>query len=148
MVDTNIINRILDHDWDLQNFKRPDKTFFATHVQRDEIINTQNATRRDELLSIFEEIVVSIPTESALWGRSRWGESKWASDNQVGKILEALNKKDKKNKNKSNPHDALIADTAIKNNYILITEDDPLYYVVTEVFKGSAQKLDDFLNSS
>ena len=147
MVDTMIINRILDNGLDLKYFKSPDKQIFTTHVQRDEIINTKNKTRRNELLSIFQKVENPIPTESALWGRSRWGESKWASDNQVGKILEVLNKKDKKNKNKSNPLDALIADTAIKNNYILITEDGPLYYVVTEVFKGSAQKLDDFLNS-
>ena len=145
MVDTMIINRILDHGLDLKYFKRPDKQIFTTHVQRDEIINTKNETRRNELLSVFQEIENPIPTESALWGRSNWGESKWAADDLVEKILNELNKKDKR---KSNPQDALIADTAIKNNYILITEDGPLYEVVTEIFNGSAQKLDDFLNSS
>ena len=144
MVDTMIINRILDYDVDLQKFKKKDKRFFATHVQRDEIINTPNATRRDELLSIFEEIVVSIPTESALWGRSNWDESKWAADDLVEKILKELNIKDRR---RSNPQDALIADTAIKNNCILITDDGPLYDVVIEIFIGSAQKLDEFLNS-
>ena len=144
MVDTNIINRILDNDLDLKHFKNPDKPIFTTHVQRDEIANTKKEIRRNELLSVFQEVENQIPTESALWGLSNWGESKWAADDLVEKILEELNKKDKR---KSNPRDALIADTAIKNDYILVTEDDPLYYVVTEVFKGSAQKLDDFLTS-
>ena len=143
MVDTNIINRILDHNLDLKRFKSSGKAFFVTHVQKDEIINTPDEIRRDELLSIFQEVAESVPTESALWGMSNWGESKWAADDLVGKILKELNKKDKR---KSNPQDALIADTAIKNNYILVTEDGPLYYVVTENFKGVAQKLDEFLN--
>ncbi len=145
MVDTMIINRILDYDVDLQKFKKKDKRFFATHVQRDEIINTPNATRRNELLSIFQKIVDSVPTESALWGRSNWGESKWAADDLVEKILKALNIKDRR---RSNPQDALIADTAMKNKHILVTEDGPLYEVVKEIFNGSAQKLDDFLNDS
>ena len=144
MVDTNIINRILDCNLDLKIFKESNKAFFATHVQRDEIIKTPDSIRRDELLSIFQEVVNSIPTESALWGRSKWGECKWAEDDLVEKILMELDKKDKR---KNNSEDALIADTAIKNNYTLITEDGPLYFVVTEIFNGSAQRLDSFLSS-
>jgi hypothetical protein len=33
----------------------------------------------------------------------------------------------------------------MKNNFILVTEDGPLYDVVTKIFNGSAQKLDEFL---
>lgn len=144
MVDTMIINRILDNGLDLKYFKSPDKQIFTTHIQRDEIINTKNKTRKNELLSIFQKVENPIPTESALWGRSNWDESKWAADDLVEKILKALNIKDRR---RSNPQDALIADTAIKNNCILITDDGPLYDVVTEVFKGSAQKWEDFFNS-
>ena len=144
MVDTNIINRILDNDLDLIFFKRPEKTLFATHIQRDEITNTPDAIRRNELLSIFQKVADSIPTETAFWGISKWGEAKWAEDDLAQKILEELNRKKRK---KNNFQDALIADTAIKNNYILITEDGPLYDVVTNIFNGSAQKWDDFLNS-
>ena len=144
MVDTNIINRILDHNLDLKIFKGSDKAFFATHVQRDEIVKTPDATRRKELLSIFKEIADSVPTESALWGKSKWGKCKWGEDDLVEKIRIEL---DKKKKRKNNSEDALIADTAIKNKFILITEDGPLHYVVMEIFKGSAQKLDEFLNS-
>jgi len=144
MLDTMIFNRILDHDLDIHFFKRKDIQVFTTHVQRDEINKTKNEMRRKELRSVFRELENSVPTESALWDKSNWGESKWSADNLVEKILEELNKKDKR---KSNPRDALIADTAIKNNYILVTEDGPLYYVVTEIFEGTAQKLDEFLNS-
>jgi len=145
MIDTMIVNRILDYDLDLKYFKGEGIQIFTTHVQRDEINNTPNVTRRNELLSVFKQVENPIPTESALWGKSKWGESKWAADDLVEKILEELNKKDKR---KSNPHDALIADTAIKNNYTLITEDGPLYFVVSQIFNSSAQRLDDFLNSS
>lgn len=129
---------------DLKDFKKKDKKFFVTHVQRDEINKTPDATRRDELLSIFQEIADSISTTTAFWNISKWNESKWSNDDLAQKILEELNKKDQR---KSNPEDALIADTEIKNNYILITEDGPLYEVVIEIFNGSAQNLDDFLNS-
>jgi len=145
MVDTNIINRILDHKLDLKIFNGSDNAFFATHVQRDEIAKTPDKARRDELLSIFQEITKSVSTESALWGKSNWDECKWAADDLVEKILEELDKEDKR---KNNPEDELIADTAIKNNYILVTEDKPLYKVVNEIFKGSVQKLEEFLRSS
>lgn len=145
MVDTNIINRILDCNLDLKIFKESNKDFFATHVQRDEIIKTPDSIRRDELLSIFQEAANSIPTESALYGISRYGASRYSSDGLVKKIWMELDKKDRR---KNNSTDALIADTAIKNNYTLITEDGPLYFVVTEIFNGSAQRLGDFLNSS
>ena len=145
MVDTNIINRILDHDLELKVFKEAGKTFLATHIQRDEIKKTSDENRRKELLYIFEEIVNRVPTESALWGKSKWGECKWAEDNLVEEILKELDKKDKR---RNNTEDALIADTAIKNDYVLVTDDGDLYDVVTEVFNGSAQKWEEFLNSS
>jgi predicted nucleic acid-binding protein len=138
MVDTNIINRILDHGLDLQNFKKEDTKIFATHVQRDEINKTADVGRRDSLLSIFQEIVDSISTETAFWGISKWNEAKWSSDDLAQRILKELNKKKRK---KNNTQDALIADTAIKNNCILVTEDGYLYDVVTEDFDGSAQKI-------
>ena len=144
MLDTNIFNRILDDNLDLEKFNKPHKPLFATHVQKDEINKTPDVNRRNNLLSIFEIADDSIPTESALWGQSKWGKAKWAADDLVEQILKELNKKKRK---KNNPKDALIADTAIKNNYILVTEDGDLYDVVTEVFNGSAKKLDDFINS-
>ncbi len=145
MIDTMIVNRILDYDLDLKYFKGEGIQIFTTHIQRNEINNTPNETRRNELLSVFKQVENPIPTESALWDESNWDESKWTKDNLVEKILEELDKKDKR---KSNPRDALIADTAMKKNFILVTEDGPLHYVVTEVFKGSAQKLAEFLKSS
>ncbi|MDH5764277.1 MAG: hypothetical protein OEZ51_15010 [Nitrospinota bacterium] len=145
MVDTNIFNRILDDSLNLNMFKSPNKIFFATHIQKDEIVNTPNINRRNDLLSIFNEISKLVSTESGLYGISRYGTGRYSSDGLVKKIRMELDKKDKR---KNNPKDALIADTAIKNNYILVTEDGPLYYVVTEIFKGVAQKLDEFLDSS
>ena len=144
MLDTMIFNRILDHDLDVKLFKSKDFQILTTHIQRDEINNTPNDTRRNALLSVFEQIENPLPTESALWGESNWGESKWGSDNLVEEILKELDKEDKR---PNNPKDALIADTAIKNNCILVTEDGPLSKVVKNCFSGSVQSLYEFLNS-
>ena len=143
MVDTNIFNRVLDNKLNLKVFKRDDLEFFSTHVQRDEIVQTPNDSRREELLSLFHEISESISTESALWGVSAWGKSKWARDETVSKILLELEKLKKKGNNNK---DALIADTAIKNSMTLLTEDSDLFNV-TRNFGGKVEKIECFLNS-
>ena len=111
MVDTNIINRILDHNLDLEIFRNPSSEFFVTHIQKDEIVKTPDINRRNDLLSIFNEISKSVSTESGLYGISKYGAGKYSSDGLVKKIRMEL---DKKEKRRNNPHDALIADTAIK----------------------------------
>jgi hypothetical protein len=105
-----------------------------------------------------------IPTESALWGISKWGQCKWGSgaisqssslynvgrygvgtyggDSLCKEILEKLNQRDKR---KNNPKDALIADTAMKRGFVLITNDVPLYEVVTKDFQCEALSLDDLM---
>ena len=72
-----------------------------------------------------------VPTESAVWGLSSWGQAKWSADDDLFTAmrgeLDALNKR-----KKNNAHDILIAETAVKNGWILVTSDSDLFAVVTK----------------
>ncbi|MFQ5483503.1 MAG: hypothetical protein ACE5ER_12190 [Nitrospinaceae bacterium] len=141
MVDTNIFNKLLDGKFDIQIFRGEDLQFFTTHIQRDEIERTPDESRRKKLLNIFHEISSSLPTESGLWDVSKWDEAKWPKDDLVSNILVGL---DRSKKKKNNKHDALIADTAIKNQMILLTEDGTLFDV-TKQLGGNVERLEDFI---
>ena len=64
-----------------------------------------------------------VPTASAVWGGSKWGEASWSSGEAYAKVLAALDAEDNR---KNNPHDALIAETALHHSYVLVTADVPL----------------------
>jgi hypothetical protein len=71
-----------------------------------------------------------VPTESAVWGISRWGGAKWGVEDGIltgmRQELDAINKR-----KQNNAQDALIAETAIRNGFILVTSDSDLFLVVT-----------------
>lgn len=160
MFDTNVFNHLLDekisresipHDWEV----------YATHIQRDEILKTKNEKRREELLAIFSHFIEaniptesqiigisqvggakitgnSIPTESAVWDVSDWDGCKWSAEDS---LCEAIRDElDKLGKKDNNIQDALIAETAIKNGLILVTNDGNLKTVV-ERFGGKVMDL-------
>jgi hypothetical protein len=105
MLDTNVFNYVLDGKIDVADLQK--YQLVATHVQRDELRNTKDDTRRESLLKIFEELTPDmesttnmvagisvagaacagsngvIRTESAVWGVSRWGGAKWGSNDGV-----------------------------------------------------------------
>ncbi len=138
--DTNIFNRILDGQFDLNSISGEVK-LFATHIELDEIRNTRNCERRSQLLSVFEAIdSKKIPTESAVWDVSNWDEAKWTvDDNLYEPIVKAL---DAKNGGKgNNVQDALIAETAIRNNLTLVTEDGDLAIIA----RGNGGNVIDFV---
>lgn len=143
MFDTNVFNRFLDDDFDVELLAGEGK-YYVTHVQLDEIKNTKNSTRREKLLAIFASIPQDhIPTESAIWGISNWGEAKWSDNNGLyEKILQALNERNKGKAN--NRQDALIAETAVKNDLTLVTRDSDLDSVVSQL-GGSVMQFDSFL---
>lgn len=153
LLDTNVFNHLLDGTIDIEKLKG--KRLLATHVQRDELSNTKDQARREALLSVFEILTTEqaptasavagisvadgaaasssglVPTASAVWGVSRWGEAKWGADDDVftgmRTELDALNKR-----KKNNPQDILIAETALRNNWVLVTSDADLFAVVTK----------------
>jgi predicted nucleic acid-binding protein len=136
MFDTNVFNRILDGKIDVGRFPSSEP-YFVTHIQRNEIENTRNPERREALLNTFHGVGhTQVPTESAYFGVSEWGAAKWsAEDGVIEAIIEKLNNKN--NGKKNNGLDALIAETAIKNDHTLVTEDRDLREVVLEMGGGA-----------
>lgn len=153
VLDTNVFNHLLDGTIDIAKLKG--KRLLATHVQRDEISNTKDQARREALLAVFELLITEhattssavagisvadgevasasslVPTESAVWDVSRWDEARWGANDDVftgmrGE-LDVLNKR-----KGNNPQDILIAETALRNNWILVTSDADLFAVITK----------------
>lgn len=143
MFDTNIFNRILDGVVAITKF-REKAHFYATHVQLDELKATSNTQRRQELISVFEEVAGNnkVPTESFVLGVSRLDEAKLGDEENdlYSKIKTEL---DKRNKNKpNNIQDALISETAIKNKITLVTEDTDLL-AITKSFCSKCANIDE-----
>lgn len=138
MFDTNIFSHFL------QNKIPPEilpiiverLNVYVTHIQKDELCNTSDDALRLKLLSLFSEITEkSIATESSVWNISRWDESKLSASDSAYIVI--CGKLDELKKSPNNQKDALIAETAIKNNLVLVTHDSNLLQVITEL-GGSA----------
>ena len=121
MLDTNIFNRVLDYKVPLEHLAECVEVY-VTHVQEDELDNTKRSERRTAL----KQVLVGLdpdrrPTESFVWDVSRWDLGKWTEDDNLYDPIRA--ELDERLPKKNNIQDALIAETAIKNGYTLVTED-------------------------
>lgn len=139
MFDTNVFNRILDG---IINFQpQPDRVqAFATHIQRDELNNTKDPTRRAELLRVFKKVgAEQVPTIGFVCGLSRCGAASLGGrlPSEIQSELDRLKKKH------NNVHDSLIAATSIGGRYILVTGDENLA-IVTEKFGGKCLSIMEF----
>ena len=77
-----------------------------------------------------------LPTESAVWGVSKWNKCKWTiPENLYVPIRDALNEVNP-SREEANKNDALIAETAIRNGFLLITNDKKLKKVVSSIGEG------------
>ena len=129
VVDTNIINKLLDGKLEPEDLPS-DGEFIAMHVQRDEIKKTKEPGRRAKLLSKFEKTVDrEVPTESVVAGISVVGLAKVSDGGLYYSLRNALAERNKGKLN--NSHDALIAEVAIENGWVLITADRDLSEVAT-----------------
>ena len=130
VVDTNIINRLVDgtvQPEDLPN----DGEFVATHVQIDELNKTKDEERRARLFIKFAITVGHVvPTESLVVGISRVGLSKVSDGNLYSSLRAALDARNGAKLN--NAQDALIAEVAVKNGYVLVTADADLTQVAQQ----------------
>ena len=123
MFDTVIFNRVVEHKVSVELLAEC-VNVYATHIPRDEINNTPCSEKKAELNQVFVDIVLEErPTESAVWGVSKWG-SKWFKDDSLYEPIKAA--LDKRKQKENNTQDALIAETAIKNDLTLVTDDNPL----------------------
>lgn len=121
VVDTNIINRLIDGSLSTDDIPA-DAELVATHVQIDELNKTRDEERRARLFLRFATTVDSVvPTESFVLDVSRLDYSKLGDATLYGTLkteLDALNKG-----KANNVQDALIAEVAIANRYTLLTAD-------------------------
>ncbi len=142
MFDTNIFNQILDEKIDIKLFSG--LKCYVTHIQYDEILATNDSKRKTELDGIFLSITkLTIPTESTLLGISRLGQAKLSDGNLYTYFLNKLNSKKRA---KSNNNDALIAETALMNNLVLVTNDEALFSTIIKS-GGCACKLDEMIQT-
>ena len=130
MVDTNIINWLVDGSLSTENFPQ-DAAFVATHIQHDELSKTRDSTRRQKLIDRFNTFVDStFPTESTILGISKLDSCKMGEGRIFSRLKSDL---DLLNHGKSNnSEDALIAEVAIVNGHTLITADDDLRAVAEQ----------------
>ncbi|MBI2047109.1 hypothetical protein HYT26_03030 [Candidatus Pacearchaeota archaeon] len=138
--DSNIYDLIADGTLNISllSAKKDDFEFYITHIQIDEINKCSDEDKRARLFLFKSKVSpVVIPTESFILGTSRLGEAKLGD----GKILEEIRKE-----NLNHTEDALIGETAIKKNLLLVTEDSQLKNKVNSL-NGKAISLREFKES-
>lgn len=135
MFDTNIFNRILDGKIKSDELISEGNDYYVTHIQRDELEDCPDEGRRSNLLEIFKDLEQKeIPTESAVFDVSRYGKAKYGN----GELLEEIRKG-----NLRHTEDALIGETAIKRDMVLVSEDGRLRAKVNSL-GGTAVSIEEF----
>jgi len=131
MLDTNIFNRIAQGTLAVESFAGDE--LFATHVQRDELLNAPKPLR-DALIATFHILDPRIiSTDTAIWGDSRWNETKWSSaDGKYESILKRIQILDGKDRGLNQSRDARIAEVAINSSLTLVTDDGNLRIAASE----------------
>ncbi len=133
ILDTNVFNDVVDEVIPLERLKG--LTLFVNHIQIDELKLTKNLKRRAILLEMFHIIEPrTVPTRTGVWGVSKWGQAMWSKSGQgefFSRLLNRIKQLDKENNKKSSEssnqtRDALIAETAIKEGFVLVTNDGTL----------------------
>ena len=121
MFDSNIFDEFIDGPDHIEMIAEC-VDVFVTHVQFNELNDTPDPGKKAMLLQAFANVVPeesedseggSIPTESAVWSFSEWGNAKWGSADDLFEQLQRCVK----------AKDALIGETAIRHDLVLVTED-------------------------
>lgn len=140
MLDTTLFNHVLDGKISPSSLEG--RRLLATGIQRDELAQTRDNTRRTKLLAMFQavnpEVVpassFAFDIEGAGFDQACWNDGSGCYD----KMLARLQQLDPRSKNAANQkRDILIAETAIKSGVTLVSGDANLRRVVTE-FGGCA----------
>ena len=138
MFDANIFDMVVAHPESVEMLRKC-VDVYVTHVQSNQIDDTKSShPEKWEKLNWARLQVVSegsqssgervVPTKSSAWDITEWNGGEWTSDdNLIYQFTGPISP------NKTNPKpykrkitDALIAETAIKNGFTLVTEDKRL----------------------
>lgn len=140
MFDTNAFDKILDGTISIDLIKKSLSLCYEYHItpiQVEELSNIPDSKKdkRAIILLFLSDIAPRlIPTESAVYDVSRFNFAKMGDGILYEKLL---------NKSRNNIKDALIGETAIKNDIILITEDDDFKSKIKKL-GGTALKVNEF----
>jgi predicted nucleic acid-binding protein len=143
MLDTNAFNRVLDSAIDPALPARGHH-IYVTHVQQNELQATRNPDRLERLLAIFSAVPQDIvPTAAAVWDISEFDGAEFGdAGGTYPAMITRLNELNGGKKN--NPQDILIAVTALKRKYTLVTDDGDLGVVMRE-FGGNTMTFVEFI---
>jgi hypothetical protein len=139
MLDTHVFDRVLDGRITASSLKG--RRVLVTGIQRDELSKAKDP-RRADLLAVFRKINPEISLassfafdiEGAGFGQAHFNDG----NGNFERMRQRLQQLDPRNKKRLNQErDILIAETAIKNGAVLVSDDRNLRRVVTE-FGGSA----------
>jgi len=142
MFDTNALNKIIDNSLSIELLKRSINfgyKYYITHIQCDEINNihdTQKQKRAKIFLMLSESSQSIETTETFVFGFSRLGYAKLPTSSYFNQIRNLSN-------SKSRIRDAIIGDTVLQKNYLLVSNDDYLRNKVNEL-GGNSITLDEF----
>lgn len=138
VVDTSIFNKLVDGVMTPDQLPS-DGEFVASHIQIDEINRTKDEEKRARLFLKFATIVREVvPTETFILDVSRLDHGKMSNGALFEKLRNELNILNGGKRN--NIMDALIAEIAINNGYMLLTAD----YHLQKVAKNNGCNVPDW----
>lgn len=88
-----------------------------THIQEDELRNTESEAKRTDLLAVYHALGTEVPTSGGIWDVSRWDKFKWGDGEGDVKLPDVTSE------NRNHLEDALIAATAAAEADVLVTDD-------------------------
>jgi hypothetical protein len=128
LLDTSFFNLVKTTSAFLESV--PGRAVYSTHVQRNELEGTSDNLLRLTLLRTYGAVdAEELPTETAEWDDTEWDASKWSAEDGLfdklkAEIIEEDRKTGKKGCNPFNQsRDARIAETAIRNRLVLVSDD-------------------------
>lgn len=137
ILDSNVFDNLLSGKISLNDLDINNNEIFITHIQVDEINECTDKFKRASLFNLLTEIrPEKIPTETFALGLSKFGNAKLGDAILFQKL---------RNSNLNHSKDALIGETAIKQNLILITNDKRLKNKVNEL-GGTAMNIEEYKN--
>lgn len=143
MLDTNVFNDLLDGK--IPSASLVGCRLLVVGVQADELSRTRNPKRRADLLANVKEVNAktilassfAFGIEGAGFGQAYWNDGSGNFKKMCDRLRELDSRRKKGMRPLNQERDILIAETAIKNNAILVTGDRNLRQVVSE-FGGRA----------
>lgn len=129
MADSVIFNRLLDGKLSFVLLQGYD--LFVTPMQYAELQATPDSSRRADLMAVFAQgAPQEHDIETAVWGVTPWGERPFGG---TASLLEPIfTAMQARRKRKSNHADDVIAEAAILNSCVLLSDDQDLLAVVPQ----------------